>query len=361
MPEDLLSADELDALLAEADDTASSKKPREKRITPYDFVRPNKLSGDQVRALQRLHENIAQNLTMVLSTYLRLNIEVTLISLGQLSFDVFRGALPNPTLVNVLSIDPIQEKALLTVDCKLAFSLIDRMLGGPGKSLEKIRVLTHIEQSIIDNIVQRFLERIKDGWEALLEFTPKVDSREMDPQFVQVVPSSEMVLIATFNIAAPGELETGEICFCIPFLSLDTVIAKLGTNFQFAAVERTQTPIQRGHIERVLGESTLPVNATLGTMELSVGQILALKEGDVLILDQRTDLPIECGVGTIAKLLARPGKSGRRTAIFVEAVHPQGMAELKPKPHLLPKHLQALAAMKQTQSETPAPEGGSNA
>ena len=150
MADDILSPEELEALLASVEEEGKGKRFREKRISEYDFVRPNKLSGDQVRALQRLHETIAQNLTMSLSPYLRVNLEVNLISLGQLTFDVFRNSLSNPTMINVLNMAPLEERSLVTIDMKLAFSLIDRMLGGEGKALDSIRPLTLIEQSLLD-------------------------------------------------------------------------------------------------------------------------------------------------------------------------------------------------------------------
>lgn len=326
MAEDILSPEELEALLASVEEESSGKRTREKRVTDYDFIRPNKLSGDQIRSLQRLHETIAQNLTMVLSTYLRVNLEVNLISLGQLTFDVFRNSLSNPTLINVLSMDPVQEASLATMDMKLAFSLVDRMLGGPGKAIERMRPLTMIEQSLLDNVVQRFLDRLHEGWSQLLDFKPVVESREMDPQFVQVIPSSEMVLVVTFSLQAPGELETGEMCFCIPFLSLDAVIAKLDYSFQFATSQRKQTTNQRDYIDRVVGDTPLPLAVRMGTTSLSIGEILSLKEGDVLVLDQHREQALTGYLRGKLKLTGRPGRIGRHYGLVVEDVVPEGDA-----------------------------------
>ena len=324
MAEDILSPEELEALLASVEEEGQGKRFREKRISEYDFVRPNKLSGDQVRSLQRMHETIAQNLTMVLSGYLRVNLEVTLISLGQLTFDVFRNSLSNPTVINVLSMEPIEERAVVTMDMKLAFSLIDRMLGGEGKALDRVRALTTIEHSLVDNVISRFLERFQRGWENLISFTPVVESREMDPQFLQVIPSSEMVLVVTFSVAAPGELETGEICFCIPFISLDAVLGKLGDSFQFANTSRVQTGEQARYLDKVVKDSHLPLVAELGHAELSIEEILALSEGDVVVLDQRHDQPIMCNLKGHGKLKARPGKIGRKKGVVVTDIMPDG-------------------------------------
>ncbi len=334
MADEVLSAEELDALLANMD---GDGKKREKRISEYDFVRPNKLSGEQLRSLQRMHEALAQTMTAVLSTYLRINLEVTIVSLGELTFEVFRNSLPNPTVINVLSIAPLSERALATMDMKLAFSLIDRMLGGPGKPLDKVRALTTIEQSVLDNVVRRFLDQLAAGWKDLINFSPVVESREMDPQFVQVIPSSEMVLVATFSISAPGELEPGEMCFCIPFISIDQVMSRLSNQFRFAAMKRKQTPEQRLHIDRVVHETTLQLRTFLGTTDLTIGEIMAMQTGDVLVLNQATDAQVEGHLAGKLRLFGRPGRIGKHLGLVVERVLPAGRSPLEKslleKPH----------------------------
>ncbi len=324
MANEILSADELESLITNVDETGAGKGKREKQISQYDFVRPNKLSGEQLRALQRMHEGIAQNVTMALSTYLRVNLEANIISLGELTFEVFRNSLPSPTVIDVLSMAPFHEHAIATMDMKLAFSLIDRMLGGPGKSLERVRPLTTIESSLIENVIRRFLEQVQAGWKDLVTFTPIVESTEMDPQFVQVIPSSEMVLVATFSLTAPGELEPGEMCFCIPFISLEGVVGQLGSQFSFAAMKREQTTAQRRHLDRVVKHSTLEVRATLGGTTLSVGEVMDLQLGDVLVLDTRADAQLTGQIAGQERLLGRPGRIGKKAGFLIERVLPPG-------------------------------------
>lgn len=332
MAEELLSAEELDSLLSTVDETGAGKRQKQKRVLDYDFVRPNKLSGEQLRSLQRMHESIAQNLTMALSTYLRINLEVNIVSLGELTFDVFRNSLPNPTVINILSIDPLPERAVSTLDMKLAFSLLDRMLGGPGKPPDKVRPLTPLEQGLIDNVTRRFEEQISAGWSELAGFKPVVETREMDPQFVQVIPSSEMVLVSTFSIAAPGELEPGEVCFCIPFISLDGILTRLGNSFRFASMKRDQTDAQGKYLRRVVDGTPLTVTTSLGTTTLSVGEVMDLKPGDVLVLDQRMGTQAKGCVSGELRFLGRPGKLGRKAAFLVEDMLPDGREPLGKKP-----------------------------
>jgi len=323
MADEVLSSEELEALLANVEESGNAGK-REKRVHEYDFVRPNKLSGEQLRALQRMHESIAQVITMVLSTYLRINLEVNIVSLGELTFEVFRNSLPNPTVINVLSMQPMTERALATMDMKLAFSLIDRMLGGPGKPLDRVRALTTIEQSLLDNVVRRFLDQIAGGWKELQVFTPVVEAREMDPQFVQVIPSSEMVLVATFSLSAPGELETGEICFCVPFISIDQVLTRLGNQFRFASMKRDQTVAQRKYLDHVVKVTHLDLRAVLGTSTITLDELLKLKPGDVVVLDQHQRDQCHAYIADKLRLLGRPGRIGKKAGMLVERIIPAG-------------------------------------
>lgn len=324
MADEILSAEELDALLSSVEETGGGGRKREKRVLEYDFVRPNKLSGEQLRSLQRLHEAIAQSATMALSTYLRINLEVNIVSLGELTFEVFRNSLPNPTVINVLSLAPLPERALATMDMKLAFSLLDRMLGGPGKPLDKVRALTTIEQSLLDNVIKRFLEQVAIGWSELTHFTPVVEAREMDPQFVQVIPSSEMVLVSTFAISAPGELEPGEVCFCVPFISLDGVLPRLSNQFRFASMHRDQTTAQATYLKRVVTDSPMTLQTRLGTTTLRLDEIMNLQIGDVLVLDERTNSQAKGYIKDQLRVLGKPGKLGRKAAFLVEQVVPDG-------------------------------------
>lgn len=324
MADEILSSEELESLLSSVEDSSTNRRDRPKRITEYDFIRPNKLSGEQLRSLQRLHESIAQNMTMTLSTYLRINLEVNIVSLGELTFEVFRNSLPNPTVINVISLDPLPERALATMDMKLSFSLLDRMLGGLGKPLDRLRPLTTIEQSLLDNVIRRGLDQFSEGWKELAAFTAVVESREMDPQFVQVIPSSEMVLVSTFSISAPGELEPGELCFCIPFISLDSVLPRLGNQFRFASMQRDQSSAQRKYLDRVVNDSPLPVTTDLGTTTLTVDEIMNLKVGDVLVMDQRPEDQAKGFVSGRLRMLGRPGQIGRKAGFLVEQVLPDG-------------------------------------
>lgn len=322
MADDILSEDELSALLDEIGEDGSGGA-RERVIIDYDFARPDKLNSDQIRSLQRIHEAIAQEASNALSRQLRMNLEVTLVSIGQLSFDVFRNSLGNPTVIRILDVPNKQHDAVLTVDSKLSLSLIDRMLGGPGTALDDIRPLTGVEEELLDNLTEPFIGHLSEGWQRMSEFQFSVLEREYDPSFLQVIPAGEMVLVATFSVQAPGEIESGEICVCIPFLDLEDAITKLAAQGRFADIRRAQTGSERAHLDRVVQDTAVQMRVDLGTSTLTIGEILQLRVGDVVVLDQDADEQVRGHIYGRPKLRGRPGRIGRKTGVIIDEVEPE--------------------------------------
>ncbi len=343
--EDILSEEELSALLdAVEQDPSAAMQPQ--RVVDYDFARPDKLNPDQIRSLQRMHESIAQDCEFHLARLLQASVEVSLVSLGQLSFDVFHASLSNPTALLVMTMSDMPERCILTVDSKLAFSLIDRMLGGKGRALDRPRGLTVVEENLLDNVTDRFIDLIGAAWSRLQPVAFEVVERESDPQFAQVIPAGEMVLVATFSIQGPDEMEPGEICLAIPFINLENAVNKLSSQTRFAQLDQRQTPEQRAHIDRVVANTQIPLNITLGSATLTINEILAMQKGDVIVLDQPVQQPLAGRLGNLYKLTGRPGRSGRKLGFLVEELLPRG-----PLPEVVPSDASPAQARKEASHE----------
>ncbi|MFW5750996.1 MAG: flagellar motor switch protein FliM [Planctomycetota bacterium] len=338
--DDILSEDELNALLdAVEHDPSSAMEPQ--RVVDYDFARPDKLNPDQIRSLQRMHESIAQDFEYHLARLLQVSVEVALVSLGQLSFDVFHASLSNPTALQVLEMSGAPERCIMTVDSKLAFSLIDRMLGGRGKALDRPRALTMVEESLIDNVTDRFQGLLSEAWSRLQPIRFKVIERESDPQFAQVIPAGEMVLVSTFSIQGPEEMEPGELCMAIPFINLEGAVGKLSSQTRFAQIDLRQTPEQREHIDRIVSDTMVPLRIELGTATLRIGEVLAMSKGDVIVLDQPRDEPMQGHLAGLYKLQGRPGRIGRKVGFLVEQLLPRG-----PLPEVVPSKARGAEELK---------------
>jgi len=331
---DILSNEELDTLLSAVDDGdvavgVGEVRRREKRISSYDFKKPNRFSRDQLRVLQYMHKGAAQLMSSSLSSALRIGVEVQLVSIGQLTYEGVMTSLADPICINIISMKPLEQMGVLSVDLPLAFAIMERMLGGAGEIPETVRPMTMLEETIVAQAILLMLSDIQESWKEIIELDMKVERREMNPGFVHVVPGPEIVLLITFSMG--GQLPSGEIKLCIPYVSLEPIIGKLGSE-HMAYRSTASGPSDRRYLERHLSATPVDLIAVLGGTRLTIGELLSLQVGHVLRLDTRADLPVACAVDGQDKYLARPGLAGRKTAVGIEEVlsHHEDAADPEP-------------------------------
>ena len=238
MGEDVLSQSEIDKLLSALSDgsvSADAVKAEEdqKKVKTYDFKRPDKFSKDQIRTLYMLHENFARLLNTYLSTSLRTMVNVEVASVEQLTYQEFVQSMANPSVIGVLAVPPLKGNIIMEVDTIIAFSIIDRVFGGQGEATSKPSVLTEIEETVMRKMLAKAMDNLRDAWENVAKFNPKLEIIESNPQFTQIVPPSDMVVIVTLKITI-GSVE-GFMNICIPYLVLEPIMSKLTTSFSVAA------------------------------------------------------------------------------------------------------------------------------
>lgn len=320
---DVLSQSEIDALL-EALSSGSIKveevisDEKKKKIKPYDFRRPNKFSKDQLRTLVMLHENFARLLTTSLSAYLRSMVRVQVVSIDQLTYEEFTRSLNNPTVMNVIGLKPLEGSMIFEIAPQLAFAMVDRLLGGLGHSLEKIRELTDIEQTVMKRVILKTLGNIKEAWQAVADLTPVFESIELNPLFTQIVPPTDMIVLVTMETRIAETL--GLMNVCLPFVVLEPIIGRLNAQFWFARTGRTSTMDSLTALQSRLAKASIDVAVELGKASINVGELLNMTVGDVIQLDQKAKGLLDIKVGNRIKFRGSPGISGSRMAVQIGQV-----------------------------------------
>ncbi len=168
---EVLDQAEVDALLAAVDSgqidqqTAEvigppgGRKSATKDVRLYDFKRPERVSKDQIRALEAIHEGFARNFGASLSAFLRTIIEVRVATVEQLTYSEFIHSLPNPTCFNLLTAQPLEGQMCLEISPLIIYPVIDRLLGGSNNDLFiPQRPLTGIEWRLVGKITARALQ-----------------------------------------------------------------------------------------------------------------------------------------------------------------------------------------------------------
>jgi len=328
---DVLSQAEIDALLsALSDEQVQTVEIRttmtQKRIRMYDFKRPNKFSKDQINSLQNIHESFCRGLTNYFSGHLHGVIECKVLSIEQITYDEFIRSQPNPTVLGLFLLNPLEGTVLMELSPSLAFTIVDRLLGGNGHgsqpSMEKFRDLTEIERAIIEHRLMQIIELIRDAWVEVYELKPRFISMETNPLFTQIVAPNEMIVLITIEVSIG--LAVGMIHLCIPYLVLEPILDKLSTYFRFSTQEKVATPEQVQAIREKIEWAKVDLIAFLGRSEILLGDLLDLAEGDVIPLNQPVKDPLPIYVGEFIKFKSIPGLHGEHNAVQITEVVKEG-------------------------------------
>ncbi len=318
---EVLSQDEIDQLLTaistgEIETETVSQTQEKRKIKIYDFKRPDKFSKEQIRTVSIMHETFARLTTTALSAQLRSLVHVHVASVDQLTYEEFIRSIPNPTTLGIINMDPLKGSAILEIDPAITFSIIDRLFGGQGESTKVNRDLSDIEQSVMENIIVRILGNLREAWSQVIDLRPRLGQIETNPQFAQIVPPTEMVVLVTLETKV-GEVE-GMMNFCIPYLTIEPIISKLSAQYMYSSVRSGSTTENLNILKERLSTVEITVIAEIGSMNLTVRDVLSLQKGDVIRLSNvRINDPMVLKVGNRDKFLCRPGIVGNKIAVQI--------------------------------------------
>jgi flagellar motor switch protein FliM len=318
---EVLSQDEIDQLLTaissgDVETEEVHQATEQRKIKIYDFKRPDKFSKEQIRTVSIMHETFARLTTTSLSAQLRSLVQVHVASVDQLTYEEFIRSIPNPTTLAVINMDPLKGSAILEIDPAITFSIIDRLFGGQGESAKVTRDLTDIEQSVMEGIIVRILGNMREAWSQVIDLRPRLGQIETNPQFAQIVPPTEMVVLVTLETKV-GEVE-GMMNFCIPYLTIEPIISKLSAQYWYSSVRRGTTTENLNILRERLAGVDVTVVAEIGSMNLTVRDVLSLVRGDVVRLPNvRSGDPMVLKVGNRPKYFCKPGVVGKKLAVQI--------------------------------------------
>ncbi|MCL2006738.1 MAG: flagellar motor switch protein FliM [Treponema sp.] len=318
---EVLSQEEIDQLLTAIN--AGDNEPEDirpaadtRKIKIYDFKRPDKFSKEQIRTISMMHDTFARLTTTSLSAQLRSMVHVHVASVDQLTYEEFIRSIPTPTTLAIINMDPLKGNAILEIDPAVTFSIIERLFGGSGEGTKIQHELTDIESSVMEGIIVRILGNMREAWAQVIDLRPRLGQIDTNPQFAQIVPPTDMVVLVTLETKV-GDVE-GMINFCIPYLTIEPIIGKLSTQFWFSAVHKSTTTENLNVLKDKLATVDVNVVAEIGKINIPIREVLSLRVGDVVQLyNTRVGDPYSLNVGNRKKFLCRPGVIGKKMAVQV--------------------------------------------
>jgi flagellar motor switch protein FliM len=309
-----LSQAEIDALLlAASGKPEDGTRPTDMSVTRYNFRRPDRVSKEQLRSLHFLHDRYAVNLSSSLSAFLRSVTEVSIVSVEQFAYSEFLMSLPDPTAFYSFTMPPIEGLAALEINPTIAFTMVDRMLGGTGQTPPPTRALTEIEQNVLDSVVKLLLEHLIEAWKPIADLQFKMQDRETRPQMLRVTGPNEIVILLAFDIRI-GEMR-GSISLCFPATGIEALEEKFAQGWQ--RTRRQPTAAEQARLAVNLGRVPLQVSTILET-RLPARDLVSLKPGDIVSLGHPASSPVNVHVGQIRRFMGRLTMTDAGTAVRVE-------------------------------------------
>lgn len=320
MPEEILSQHEIDALLSaltsgEMDAEELKKEEEEKKVRVYDFKRALRFSKDQIRSIYRIHENYARLLTTFFSAQLRTYVNISVASVDQLPYEEFIRSIPNMTILNVYSLSPLEGRIILEVNPNIAYAMMDRQLGGQGSGDYSVDNLTEIETLLISQLFEKSSPNLKEAWSSIVDIDPVLEEFEINPQFLQLVSPNETVVVVSLNTKI-GEV-SGMMNICIPHIVLEPIIPKLTAHYWMQTGAKERDPETYAKLTTLVQDVNVSATVILGRTVITLQQLLNLKPGDVITLDQSINESLTLEVNNEPKMYVQVGRRNKKLAVQV--------------------------------------------
>lgn len=317
-----LSQGEIDALLSKLSSGEVVESEEEKPVDPrwkvvktYDFRRPDKLSKDQMRTLQLIHESFGRLVSSSLSAYLRTAVQFNLVSIEQGVYGEYVERVPPDSVLHILSMEPLPGSVLISTDFTPAMAAVDRLLGGAGTPPENPRTPTEIELALMQGLVANMLTGLTEAWGRVVDLQPAIRDVVLDARYVQVALRSDPVVVIALEMAVMHH--SGTVTICLPYVTLEPVLPKLTAQLWFASGRRGSGKQHTDELQESLSAIDIDLKVELGGAWVTVQDMVDLKKGDVVILDRKKDQPLDLMIGGRRKYQTRPGMLGNKLAVQI--------------------------------------------
>ena len=281
----VLTQEEIDALLSgvEEDDTAEDvNNPSAQVIADYDLTNQDRVVRGRMPTLELISERFARKFRAELPASLKVPIEVGPGGVQVIKYSEYVDTLAVPTCIKLLKIEPFDGNCLVTLDATLVHGLVDMFFGGDG-NVEALqgREFTVTESKVIDRMVALILQNYRNAWQDVMAIEIKVVGEEVNPNHINVLAGSEILMVCSFRLDA-GSV-SGELHIAFPYASLESYRSILDTTNK--SDQQQSDGVWRKHMQEALLDAELPINCVIGETQIRLRELMTFQPGDVIQLD----------------------------------------------------------------------------
>ncbi len=291
---DVLSQDEIDALLHGVDDgdvDTEGDNLDDGSARAFDFNSQERIVRGRLPTLEMINERFARNFRVSMFNLLRRQAEISVGGVQMMKFAEYVHSLYVPTSLNMIKIDPLKGTALFVIDPKLVFIVVDNFFGGEGRFYNKIegREFTPTEQRVISMLLDQIFKDLEDAWNPVKKLKMEYQSSEVNPHLANIVSPTEVVVVSTFRIDLEGG--GGDLHFTLPYSMIEPIRDLLDAGVQSDVSEVDER--WRLSLRDEIFEAMVEVRSQLSEVELSLSEINSLKVGDVIPFDMPDEVVLE--------------------------------------------------------------------
>lgn len=279
-----LNQDEIDSLLKEPkEDEQQAGQSTGSAPFAYDLANNDKSVYSRVAILGLINEKFSRNIRLSLNTFLKRNVEVSVVGLKILKYEEYINSLHIPTSINLIKISPLKGLALFVVDSKLVYAIVDNYFGGDGKVNFKseAREFTETENRITRMLIETFFGDFKEAWKSILDLQLEYKSLEVDPSIANVVSLNELLIISKFHFELDGG--GGDFHICLPYSMIEPIRELLNAGVKPEKEVSDEKWIQR--IREEILEAQVDANCVLTHKKISLRDVMRFKNGDVIDIE----------------------------------------------------------------------------
>lgn len=339
-PERILSQQEIDDLLRDlasrpregAGETGAAVPVSGDEVLAYDFRRPSKFSRDQLRSLERIHQQFGRLLGIMLGVRLRTEVSVRVVSVQQLTYGEFIRSVPNPSLLAVIQFGQGGDRIVMELSLELAMHVYERLAGGTGPSRIAGREPTDIELHVLrKQLLGLTADAYRQAWSSLVELPMAFQDLETNPTYLNLVLDQDTVMWIALEVEIREVSDRLNIC--LPHSALEPLLPRLAHEFMLRIPARSRAG-ERERLERLLKDTVVSVQAILGRVDLEVRELMDLRIGDVLVLGTGIHDEVRMYVADRPKFAGRIGRIGSRLAVRLTGPASEAVAA-EPEPDAL--------------------------
>ncbi len=283
---DLLSQDEIDALLHGVDDgdveTEVAEEEVEQGARPYDFNSQERIIRGRMPTLEMVNERFARYFRISIFNFLRRSAEISVSGIQVQKFSEFIQSLFVPTNLNIIRLSPLRGRALIVMEPRLVFTAVDNFFGGGGQFYNKVegREFTPTEMRVIRLIIDIVFKDLMEAWKPVMDLDFEYLNSEVNPQFANIVSPSEVVVISTIHVELEGG--GGDLNIAMPYTMIEPIRELLD------AVTSDRSEVDGSWQESLRNEvmrSEVPLTSVLMEKEMTLQDVMKIKSGDVIPIE----------------------------------------------------------------------------